>query len=181
MGSGLNAGNLGAEIDVIKPALLAQTHAPIRYSLRFRISRTSFLYRLAHFATSHFPLESIAETQPQLHRPSQYFTRGICVSAEMPLRCQARAAHPNAKLNANCSLEPQTMNYAKGHLFARTRVEFSFRALINRTISEQNREDRRLSEQRPTKHQFRARNSCIMDGRNYRFARRLLLFPRAQF
>jgi hypothetical protein len=54
LGSGLNAGNIGAEIDVIKPALLAQTHAPIRYSLRFRISRTSFLYRLAHFATSHF-------------------------------------------------------------------------------------------------------------------------------
>ena len=73
------------------------------------------------------------------------------------------------------------MNYAKGHLFARTRVEFSFRALVDRTISEQNREERRLSEQRPTKHQFRARNSCIMDGRNYRFARRLLLFPRAQF
>ena len=47
-------GNIGAEIDVIKPALPAQTHAPIRYSLRFRISRTSFLYRLAHFATSHF-------------------------------------------------------------------------------------------------------------------------------
>jgi hypothetical protein len=54
LGSGLNAGNVGAEIDVIKPALLAQTHAPIRYSLRFRISLTSFLYRLAHFATSHF-------------------------------------------------------------------------------------------------------------------------------
>jgi hypothetical protein len=54
LGSGLNAGNVGAEIDVIKPVLLAQTHAPIRYSLRFRISRTSFLYRLAHFTTSHF-------------------------------------------------------------------------------------------------------------------------------
>ena len=54
MGNGLNAGTLGAEIDVIKPALLAQTHAPIRYSIRFRISRTSFLYRPAHFATSHF-------------------------------------------------------------------------------------------------------------------------------
>jgi hypothetical protein len=35
LGSGLNAGNEGAEIDVIKPALLAQTHAPIRYSLVF--------------------------------------------------------------------------------------------------------------------------------------------------
>ena len=28
------------------------------------------------------------------------------------------------------------MNYAKGHLFARTRVEFSFRALVDRTIRE---------------------------------------------
>jgi hypothetical protein len=73
------------------------------------------------------------------------------------------------------------MNYAKGHLFARTRVEFSFRTLVDRTIREQNREERRLAEQRATKHQFRARNSCILDGRNYRFARRLLLFPGAQF
>jgi hypothetical protein len=29
-------GNIGAEIDVIKPALPAQTHAPDCYSLRFR-------------------------------------------------------------------------------------------------------------------------------------------------
>ena len=73
------------------------------------------------------------------------------------------------------------MNYAKGNLFPRARVEFSFRALVDRTIREQNREERRLSEQRPTKHQFRARNSCILDGRNYRFARRLFLFARAHF
>ena len=73
------------------------------------------------------------------------------------------------------------MNYAKGHLFAQTGVEFNFRALVDRTIREQNREDRRLAEHRPTKHQFRARNSCILDGRNYRFARRLFLFPWAQF
>ena len=64
------------------------------------------------------------------------------------------------------------MNYAKGHLFARARVEYSFRALVDRTIREQNREQRRLAEQRATKHQFQARNSCILDGRNYRFARR---------
>jgi len=75
----------------------------------------------------------------------------------------------------------QTMNSLKGHLFARTRVEFSFRALVDRAIREQNREERRLAEQRATKHQFWARNSCILDGRNYRFARRLLLFPKAQF
>ena len=73
------------------------------------------------------------------------------------------------------------MNYAKGHLFARTRVDFSLRGLVDRTIREQNREERRLAEQRGTKHQFQARSSCVMDGRNYRIARRLLLFPRAQF
>ena len=73
------------------------------------------------------------------------------------------------------------MNYAKGHLFARTRVEFSFGALVDRTIREQNRGERRLAEQRATKHQFQARNSCILDGRNYRIARQLLLFPSVQF
>ena len=35
LGSGLNAGNIGAEIDVIQPALPAQTHAPI--AIRFLI------------------------------------------------------------------------------------------------------------------------------------------------
>jgi hypothetical protein len=30
------------------------------------------------------------------------------------------------------------------------------------------------------KHQFPARNSCILDGRNYRIARRLFLFVKAQ-
>jgi hypothetical protein len=73
------------------------------------------------------------------------------------------------------------MNYAQGHLFARARVGYSFRALADRTIREQHREQRRLAEQRATKHQFHARNSCILDGRNYRIARPLFLFPRAQF
>ena len=73
------------------------------------------------------------------------------------------------------------MNYAKDHLFARARVGYSFRALVDRTIREQTRKERRLSEQRATKHQFQARNSCILDGRNYRSAPRLLLFARAQF
>ena len=73
------------------------------------------------------------------------------------------------------------MNYAQGHLFARARVGYSFRALVDRAIREQHREQRRLAEQRATKHQFHARNSCILDGRNYRIARPLFLFPRAQF
>ena len=73
------------------------------------------------------------------------------------------------------------MNYMKGHLFARGQIEYSFRALVDRTIRKQNRDERRLAEQRATKHQFQARNSCISDGRSYRIARRTLLFARAQF
>jgi ribosomal protein S14 len=73
------------------------------------------------------------------------------------------------------------MNYTKDHLFARDRVGYRFRALVDRTIREQTRKERRLAEQRATKHQFQARNSCILDGRNYRSAPRLLLLARAQF
>ena len=70
---------------------------------------------------------------------------------------------------------------AKGHSFGRDRVGYSFRALVDRTIREQHREECRLAERRATKHQFHARNSCILDGRNYRVARRLFLFAKAQF
>lgn len=73
------------------------------------------------------------------------------------------------------------MNTAKNHLSGRYRVEYSFRTLVDRTFREQRHEERRLAEQRGTKHQFHARNSCILDGRNYRIARRLLLLARAQF
>ena len=73
------------------------------------------------------------------------------------------------------------MNNEKGNLFARHRVRYSFGALVDRTIREQRREERQLAEQRGTKHQFQARSSCILDGRNYRVARRLLLLARAQF
>lgn len=73
------------------------------------------------------------------------------------------------------------MNTANGHSFGRGRGEYSFRGLVDRTIREQRREERWLAEQRGTKHQFQARNSCILDGRNFRIARRLLLLARAQF
>lgn len=73
------------------------------------------------------------------------------------------------------------MNIAKSHLFGRDRVEYGFGTLVARTLREQRHEERQLAEQRSTKHQFQARNSCIMDGRNYRIARRLLLLARAQF
>jgi hypothetical protein len=67
----------------------------------------------------------------------------------------AMNAHPNAKLNANGSLELQTMNTANGHSFGRDQVEYNFRALVDRTIREQRGNERRLAEQRGTKHQFR--------------------------
>ena len=73
------------------------------------------------------------------------------------------------------------MNTVKGFLLARDRVEFNLGTFVDRTVREQRREERRLAEQRATKHQFRARSSCILDGRNFRIARRLLSLARAQF
>jgi len=73
------------------------------------------------------------------------------------------------------------MNIAKGYLFGRGRIEYNFGALIDRTLRERHREEWRLAEQRATKHRFQARNSCVLDGRNYRMARRLLSLVRAQF
>jgi hypothetical protein len=73
------------------------------------------------------------------------------------------------------------MNIAKGHSFGRDRVGYNFGALVNRTLREQRCEERRLAEQRATKPRFQARNSCILDGRNYRIARRLVLLARTQF
>jgi hypothetical protein len=71
------------------------------------------------------------------------------------------------------------MNIEIGHLFGRPRIEYRFGTLVDRTIREQRSDERRLSEQRATKHQFQARNSCVLDG--HRIARRLLLLARAQF
>jgi len=73
------------------------------------------------------------------------------------------------------------MNIVKGLLFGRGRVEYNFGVLADRAFRQQRREERRLAEQRSTKHRFPARNSCILDGRNYRIARPLLVLARAQF
>jgi hypothetical protein len=100
---------------------------------------------------------------------------------KMTPRVVARGAHPNVKLDANCLSELQTMNYTKSHLLARGRIEYSLGTFVDRTVRERRREERRLAEQRGTKHQFQARSSCILDGRNFRIARRLLLLARAQF
>jgi hypothetical protein len=72
------------------------------------------------------------------------------------------------------------MNWKKPHLFGRW-VEHSLKTLVDRKSREQRREERRLAEQRTTKHRFQARKSCIADARNYRVARQLRLLVTAQF
>ncbi len=73
------------------------------------------------------------------------------------------------------------MNWHELHLFGRDRVEHSFKTMVGRKIREQRREERRLAEQRTTKHRLQARKSCIADARTYRVARRLPLLATAQF
>ncbi len=60
-------------------------------------------------------------------------------------------------------------------------IENSFMRLVDRSIREQRREERRLAEQRATKHRFQSRKSCIADARSYRVARRLPVLAVAQF
>ena len=51
------------------------------------------------------------------------------------------------------------------------RIPVSFKNLIDLKIRERRRGERRLAEQRTTKHQLLARNSCVADARSYRIAR----------
>jgi hypothetical protein len=74
----------------------------------------------------------------------------------------------------------QMMN-GKFRLFGRGDIENSFMHLVARSMREQRREERRLAEQRATKHRFQARKSCVADARSYRVARRLALLAIAQF
>jgi hypothetical protein len=66
-------------------------------------------------------------------------------------------------------------------LFGRDEVDNSIVRFVDRKIREQRRDERRLAEQRLTKHQFQARKSCVADARNYRVARRLSVLAVAQF
>jgi hypothetical protein len=75
----------------------------------------------------------------------------------------------------------ETMNWKKPRLFLQDWVEHTFQTLVVRTIHEQRCEERRLAEQRATKHQLQARKSCIRDARSYRVARRFLSLVNAQF
>jgi hypothetical protein len=58
-------------------------------------------------------------------------------------------------------------------LIGRGRIRGSFETFVDRKIRERRRDERRLAEQRVTKHQLQARNSCIADARSYRIAKRL--------
>ena len=65
-------------------------------------------------------------------------------------------------------------------LIGRNQVGSSFKTLVDRKVRERRGDERRLAEQRTTKHQFQSRKSCISDARSYRVARRLPL-PAARF
>ena len=80
----------------------------------------------------------------------------------------------------NESLGSKIMN-EKFLLIGRDWVPDSFKTLVDRKIRERRRNERRLAEQRTTRHQLPARNSCIADARSYRVARRLPVPPAAEF
>jgi hypothetical protein len=73
------------------------------------------------------------------------------------------------------------MNWHKPHSLIRGRIEHCFKTLVDRTIREYRREERRLAEGRTRRHSLHARKSCIRDARSYRVARRLHLLATAQF
>jgi len=66
-------------------------------------------------------------------------------------------------------------------LFGRDGTESSIMRFVDRKMREQHWDERRLAEQRTTKHQIQARKSCIADARSYRLARRLPVLAVAQF
>jgi hypothetical protein len=65
-------------------------------------------------------------------------------------------------------------------LISRDWIQDSFKTFVYRQIRKRRREERRLAEQRTTKHQFEARKSCIADARSYRVAREFPLSAAAQ-
>jgi hypothetical protein len=66
-------------------------------------------------------------------------------------------------------------------LFGRDKIKNSLMGFVDRKIGEQRRDERRLAEQRTTKHRFQARKSCVADARSYRVARRLPVLTVALF
>lgn len=63
------------------------------------------------------------------------------------------------------------MNWERLH-FGRDQVQDRFKALVERTIRERRREERRLAEQPIRRHRLQAKKSCVADARSYRVARR---------
>jgi hypothetical protein len=57
-------------------------------------------------------------------------------------------------------------------LIGRDNLGDSFKILIDRKMCERRRDERRLAEQRTTKHQLQARKSCVADARRCRVASR---------
>ena len=57
-------------------------------------------------------------------------------------------------------------------LFSRGEIDNSLVRFVDRKISERRWDERRLAEQRTTKHRFQARKSCVADARSYRVAPR---------
>src|SRR5262249_53212615 len=142
--------------------------------------RSATLFRLKN-ATNNIVLQGIADPVPlnvthDRRFRKDWYSDNLQAATGDPRRTEA---HPNIKLSANSSSELQTMNSEKANLFARHRFGYNFATFVDRTIREQRREERRLAEQRTTKYQFQARSSCILDGRNDRIARRLLVSARA--
>jgi hypothetical protein len=74
----------------------------------------------------------------------------------------------------------QLMN-GKFSLYGGREIENSLVLFADRKISEQRRDERRLAEQRTTKHRVQARKSCVADARSYRVARRFPVLAIAQF
>lgn len=66
-------------------------------------------------------------------------------------------------------------------LFDGNQIESSLQRLVDRQVREQRRNERRLAEQRTSKHQFQAIKSCTADARSYRVARGLPVLAVAQF
>jgi len=89
-----------------------------------------------------------------------------------PFVSQIREATNNEDLALFERFGGHLMN-GKFLLFGGDEIENSLMRFVARKIGEQRRDERRLAEQRTTKHRFQARKSCVADARNYRIARRL--------
>src|SRR5215472_4284244 len=63
---------------------------------------------------------------------------------------------PNRKLLVGV----KTMNWKKFNVLGRDWIENSFKTLVDRKSREQHHDQRRLAEQRTTKHRVQARKSC---------------------